>query len=174
MKLIDKKTLESVRTILDYMYVNERNDYEEAFFTKKDEELPEYTTAQADLKMTEAVKGIEHIFNDVARLGAFLEEGDNGGQANPHVRITPFESPRTNKPVANQWVITTDEGEFFQSYKSIIAFTPYGGGKTVLDEKFWDYSTTTGKYRNEFLGEGIEETRKKIASGEYTLANLNQ
>ena len=46
-------------------------------------------------------------------------------------------------------------------------------GKIYLDEYYWDYSVTTGKYRNEFLGEGIAETRKKIASGEYILTDLN-
>jgi len=47
-------------------------------------------------------------------------------------------------------------------------------GIIYLDKYSWDYSVTTGKYRNEFLGEGIAETRKKIASGEYILTNLNK
>ena len=47
-------------------------------------------------------------------------------------------------------------------------------GKTFLDEYYWDYSTTTGKYRNMFLGNwGINEAREKIKSGEYKLKNLN-
>ena len=33
----------------------------------------------------------------------------------------------------------------------------------------WAYSSTTGKHRNDFLGEGIAETRKKLLKGEYTL-----
>ncbi len=82
-------------------------------------------------------------------------------------------SPRGNREVPNQFIITTPEGEYFQSYSTIIAFRAYGEYKIVLDTDSWDYSTTTGKYRNEFLGEGIEETRKKIKSGEYLLANLN-
>ena len=90
------------------------------------------------------------------------------------MKITPFDSPRSSRAVANQWVITTDDGEFFQSYQSIVAFKPYGGGKTVLDARTWDFSTTTGKYRNEFLGEGKKETEAKIKSGEYLLADLNQ
>jgi hypothetical protein len=86
----------------------------------------------------------------------------------------------SNKEVANQFIITTDEGEYFQSYDSVIAFKPsgYRGQKIPvylihLDETYWDYSTTTGKYRNAFLGETIEETREKIKSGEYVLTNLN-
>lgn len=77
--------------------------------------------------------------------------------------------------VANQFVIETEEGSYFQSYQSIIAFDPADGRlPTVLDASKWDYSKTTGKYRNQFLGDsGIEETRRKIKSGEYVFADLN-
>ena len=44
----------------------------------------------------------------------------------------------------------------------------------TLDLYDWDYSRTTGKYRNEFLREYIADTRKKIESGEYKLENLNR
>ena len=46
-------------------------------------------------------------------------------------------------------------------------------GKTYLDADKWDYSQTTGKYRNQFLGETKKETEAKIKSGEYVLTNLN-
>lgn len=75
--------------------------------------------------------------------------------------------------IANQFEIRTDKGVFFQSYNSIIAFIPYANKPTLLDAYYWDYSRTTGKYRNQFLGEGIVDTRKKIASKEYKLKNLN-
>ena len=80
-------------------------------------------------------------------------------------------SPRGNK-VANQFIITDNGDEYFQSYKSIIA--KRSNGKIYLDDYYWDYSTTTGKYRNQFLGEGIADTRKKIKTGEYILTNLNK
>jgi hypothetical protein len=38
----------------------------------------------------------------------------------------------------------------------------------------WDSSVTTGRYRNQFLGEKLAETRKKIKTGEYTLIDLNR
>tara|TARA_R100000315_G_C5195400_1_gene114357 strand:- start:247 stop:519 length:273 start_codon:yes stop_codon:yes gene_type:complete len=79
---------------------------------------------------------------------------------------------RTGREVPNQFIINTKQGEYFQSYKSIIAFID-NNNKVTLDKYYWDYSRTTGKYRNEFLGEYIEETRDKIKSGEYKLANLN-
>lgn len=79
--------------------------------------------------------------------------------------------------VRNQFLITDDQGnEYFQSYDSIIAKKDYSGEKRVvyLDEYYWDYSTTTGKYRNMFLGEDKKTTEKKIKSGEYVLTNLNE
>ena len=46
--------------------------------------------------------------------------------------------------------------------------------KIVLDEYYWNYSRTTSKYRNEFLGFGVDECRKRIADGTIKLANLNR
>ena len=74
--------------------------------------------------------------------------------------------------IPNQFRIWADDGVYFQSYKTIIAYKDLSG-KITLDSDKWDYSRTTGKYRNKFLNEGIADTRKKIASGEYKLANLN-
>ena len=77
---------------------------------------------------------------------------------------------------SNQWKrdIREKEKETFQSYNSIIAVKNYKTGKTYLDFYYWDYSVTTGKYRNEFLGEGIAETRRKIKEKIYKLKNLNK
>jgi len=74
----------------------------------------------------------------------------------------------------NQFLIHTNKGVFFQSYSSIIAFKPYNSNKkTLIDYESWDYSRTTGKYRNIFLRETKAETQKKIDSGVYKLCNLN-
>ena len=77
--------------------------------------------------------------------------------------------------VANQFIITDDNGNtFFQSYRSVIVKKPLEvWNKIELDKKYWNYSNTTGKYRNMFLGETIKDTRKKIKSGEYKLTDLN-
>jgi len=87
--------------------------------------------------------------------------------------------------VANQFIITDDNGNvFFQSYSSVIAKRYYPHqesednfntvpNKIELDKKYWNYSNTTGKYRNIFLNETIKDTRKKIKSGEYKLVDLN-
>jgi len=79
--------------------------------------------------------------------------------------------------VANQFIVQGEhygqEGKFFQSYSSVIAFKPSNGSSITLDRNKWDYSVTTGKYRNQFLGETKKETQAKIDSGEYILADLN-
>ena len=46
-------------------------------------------------------------------------------------------------------------------------------GKIYLDVNYWDYSTTTGKYRNIFLNENKSLTQKKINSNVYLLVDLN-
>ena len=73
--------------------------------------------------------------------------------------------------IPNQFIIESEDGIFFQSYRSIIAKKQ--AGKITLDPVYWDYSTTTGKYRNLFLGEKKKDTERKIKDGTYTLANLN-
>jgi len=98
------------------------------------------------------------------------------------MKVKNMTSAKGNK-VANQFIITDkryDEKEnkwytteTFQSYDSTIAIV-FCTGVVLLDENTWDYSVTTGKYRNEFLGEGIVETRAKIKNGEYILTDLNK
>lgn len=101
------------------------------------------------------------------------------------MKVRNMRSSRSNNDIPNQFIIT-EEGrgalgnfrmkETFQSYTSIIATITYWNGelrKVELDEKYWNYSRTTNKYRNEFLGETTKETEAKIKSGEYKLANLN-
>ena len=74
--------------------------------------------------------------------------------------------------VANQFIIYGNNSDvYFQSYKSIIV--KMNDDEVQLDQKYWNYSNTTGKYRNIFLNENITETRKKIKSGEYKLTDLN-
>ena len=77
----------------------------------------------------------------------------------------------SGRSVANQFEIETDDATYLQSYDSIIAKRMIG--VVYLDEYYWDYSVTTGRYRNMFLGETKKETQAKIDSGEYILTNLN-
>jgi len=91
------------------------------------------------------------------------------------MKVENIESNKGNK-IANQFVITDDIGnQYFQSYNSMIVKKPLEvWNKIQLDQKYWNYSNTTGKYRNIFLGETITETKKKIKSGEYILTDLNK
>ena len=97
------------------------------------------------------------------------------------MKVRNITSHSTGRAVPNQFIIITDAGRYFQSYDSIIVFIPSNtdwaadhNGKTQLDEKYWDYSVTTGRYRNQFLGETRKETQVKIDSGEYVLTDLNK
>ena len=92
------------------------------------------------------------------------------------MKVQNITSNKGNK-IANQFVITDDYGnEYFQSYKSIIAikYNSKYSNPIQLDQKYWNYSNTTGKYRNIFLNETIKDTKAKIKSGEYILTDLNK
>ena len=86
------------------------------------------------------------------------------------MKITNLTSNKGNN-IANQFEIRTENAVYFQSYQSIIV--KIENGTTFLDSIYWDYSKTTGKYRNQFLGEDKKQTEKKIKAGIYTLTNLN-
>ena len=94
-------------------------------------------------------------------------------------KVTKMVSNKGNK-IANQFIITDDrDNVYFQSYNSIIVkkdFNVIGEGevKTYLDINKWDYSKTTGKYRNIFLNENKKQTEEKIKNGEYILTDLNK
>lgn len=106
------------------------------------------------------------------------------------MKVTQMKSSQGNL-VANQFIITgyihhgdkdnlplcTNFVQYFQSYDSVIVkmeSDPCGPSSVYLDEKYWNYSKTTSKYRNKFLGETTKETQAKINSGEYVLTNLNK
>jgi len=89
------------------------------------------------------------------------------------MKVENITSNNGNK-IANQFIITDDVGNtFFQSYKSMIA-KKTAINSIELDQKYWNYSNTTGKYRNIFLNETIKDTRAKIKNGTYILTDLNK
>jgi hypothetical protein len=91
------------------------------------------------------------------------------------MKISNMTSSRGNV-VRNQFIIHTPEATYFQSYDSIIIKTFFEGSKriVVLDKNYWDYSKTTSKYRNEFLGKTTKEIKSLIHTGEYLLLDLNE
>lgn len=76
-----------------------------------------------------------------------------------------------NGPIKNQFIVRFENGTVFQSYFTIIAVK--SEGQVFLDVESWDYSRTTGKYRNMFLGESKAETFRRIKNGLYKLVDLN-
>ena len=85
--------------------------------------------------------------------------------------IKNLTSPRSGRAVANQFVITTNKGVFFQSYHSIVAKRDKKG--QVWVSSYWDYSQTTTKYLYQFLKEygwyglNASKVRKHIKDGTF-------
>jgi len=90
------------------------------------------------------------------------------------MKVQQFTNDKGNK-VANQFIIFDSEFTEFQSYNSIIVKTCFEDDKrkVYLDKTYWDYSRTTSKYRNQFLGKTTKEIQALIKSGEYELIDLN-
>lgn len=89
-----------------------------------------------------------------------------------NIKVENMQSSNNND-VPNQFIIRAGRFTYFQSYQSIIARVDNKLDKILLDKEKWDYSRTTGKYRNQFLGETKKETEAKIKSGSYKLVDLN-
>ena len=90
-----------------------------------------------------------------------------------YMKVRNMVSKKTGKGIPNQFIISdiANNTVLFQSYDSIII--KLQNGKVYLDQKYWDYSRTTGKYRNQFLRETKKQTEWKIQVGEYILCDLN-
>lgn len=74
----------------------------------------------------------------------------------------------SGRKVANQFVITTGGTYTLQSYDSTIVSIDFSN-KLVIFYEDWDYSRTTGKYRNMFLRdyfEGLDNKHKVLAAME--------
>ena len=62
----------------------------------------------------------------------------------------------------NQFEVYTDEGVYFQSYNSVVAFKPNNSEEKIRVGVNWDYSRTTMKYVGQFLGQNTAKTRRDI------------
>lgn len=82
----------------------------------------------------------------------------------------------SGRPAKDQIVRHYEDGSSdFISYGRTIVSRPFNYPKEpiVLDVGKWNYSITTARYRNRFLGESTGDTRRRIESGQYVLRNLN-
>jgi len=60
--------------------------------------------------------------------------------------VTNLQSPRSGKPVANQFEIRIRDRIIFKSYEKIIAIRNSTTGETLVNKDYWDSSQTTLKY----------------------------
>ena len=89
------------------------------------------------------------------------------------MRVYNMLSPKTGREICNQFVIENGAVTTFQSYASTIAEIDRHN-RTITIHPDWNYSRTTGKYRNEFFNDegfgGLATTeglRKAMKNGEY-------
>lgn len=87
---------------------------------------------------------------------------------------------RSGNVVPNQTILSDMTGRTFVSYGSKIVYQSKDRAsdglplEIIVDETYWDYSRTTGKYRNEFMNMGVQEVRNYIKEGRIKLGNLNR
>lgn len=73
--------------------------------------------------------------------------------------VRNIESPRTGRPVANQFIVETKGHSYFQSYNSLVAVVFYNelqGRYYAAIGPDWNYSRTTMKYLCKFLKEAYD------------------
>lgn len=81
-----------------------------------------------------------------------------------NIHVLPMTSPRSGRPVANQYVMLSGRTAFFQSYASLIAVYDRESCTLTLGRD-WDYSVTTSKYLWQFLREYCYPTYKDLPNG---------
>lgn len=79
-------------------------------------------------------------------------------------KVQNLTSPRSWRPVANQYDLIHENGIAFQSYSSLIAVRM--NGYLYLTD-YHDYSKTTSKYATEWTGYNTEERRNGLKSGRF-------
>lgn len=90
------------------------------------------------------------------------------------MQVTQLLNQRGNA-AANQFIINSENGQTFQSYKSLIAFKPNNGDTPILSEH-WDYSKTTLKHLKLFLNtsDSKKEIQQRIKEGSLILGTQEE
>ena len=89
------------------------------------------------------------------------------------MKVYNMVSPRTGREVANQFVIEGDGTTTFQSYNSTIAVIDWNE-HTVKIGKDWNYSNTTGKYRNSFFDDNHFSDMKDTKSIKRVMKKVDE
>ena len=88
------------------------------------------------------------------------------------LKIMNMQTDRDNY-APNQFIIYTNEGKWFQSYTSMIAFVPKNNSVIHIGGDY-DYSRTTMKYLCKFLRvDSITDVRDRLADGRAIQADLD-
>ena len=111
-------------------------------------------------------QNIHSMVQAIASLGKFIN-------------VTSMLSVKgSGRPVANQFVLTYENGQVFKSYNTLIAVRRNDGAVFLQEpnktHKGHDghYSSTTQTYCNKFLGGiNVATMRKKIAAGDYKVVS---
>lgn len=86
--------------------------------------------------------------------------------------INNMVSDKGNK-IPNQYVIKLNNCNAFQSYETVIAIRNYDSfhkrWEVFLNKEYYNYSKTTSKYRNKYLGLKTKQIEQKIKSKEFIL-----
>ena len=86
--------------------------------------------------------------------------------------LTDMINCRISTPFTNCVIVHLSNGwNILKSYNTTIAMRK--GQEVIIDLRYYNYSASTGKHRNYFLGETLKDTDKKIENGEYQTADLN-
>lgn len=70
------------------------------------------------------------------------------------MKVRNMRSERSNKAVANQYVIIDGTNTTFQSYDTTICCIHHASAFMTLTN-YWDYSVTTSKYFYQFMDENL-------------------
>lgn len=86
--------------------------------------------------------------------------------------LTDMINCKISTPFTNCVIVHLSNGwNILKSYNTTIAMRK--GQEVIIDLRYYNYSASTGKHRNYFLGETLKDTDKKIKNGEYQTADLN-
>ena len=104
-------------------------------------------------------------------LVTLLEKSDILNESEKE-NLTDMINCRISTPFTNCVIVHLSNGwNILKSYNTTIAMRK--GQEVIIDSRYYNYSASTGKHRNYFLGETLKDTDKKIKNGEYQTADLN-
>ena len=79
------------------------------------------------------------------------------------IKVCNLCSPSSGREIANQFEITTNKGDIFQSYRSLCALSSNG---FYINERYYKYSPTTTKYMAVFFNcDNAKELHSRVKSG---------